>query len=267
MKKTIITLLAAGTCALGADLVAEWNDFSSLTSTVGEKSYTISTDSSYVSVTNGVLSVSNVSDYSEVPATATIDLSAAGLTMDNGITVSLTLSNLSLLGGGQANPAGIFGLATTNKPDFAFSAGYFTDKQKYSLAYNGSTSGVTTSELTAPLDEESNKILPTGDTPVIVTLTIKDTEVNYYINGDSIGASTIKTTDSDLTSDVITTLSFAGWVGSTRNGHCSAKYYDLAVYNGAMTAAEVKALTIPEPATATLSLLALAGLAARRRRK
>lgn len=35
----------------------------------------------------------------------------------------------------------------------------------------------------------------------------------------------------------------------------------------ALTASEVKALTVPEPATATLSLLALAGLAARRRRK
>ncbi|MBQ2813806.1 MAG: LamG domain-containing protein [Akkermansia sp.] len=47
----------------------------------------------------------------------------------------------------------------------------------------------------------------------------------------------------------------------------NAEIDNLLVYNRAFTAAEVKALTIPEPTTATLSLLALAGLAARRRRK
>ena len=46
----------------------------------------------------------------------------------------------------------------------------------------------------------------------------------------------------------------------------------VAIYNSALSADEAKAvgvnmLTIPEPTTATLSLLALAGLAARRRRK
>ncbi|MBR1998249.1 MAG: PEP-CTERM sorting domain-containing protein [Akkermansia sp.] len=40
----------------------------------------------------------------------------------------------------------------------------------------------------------------------------------------------------------------------------------MALYSGVLTNAQMTAL-IPEPATATLSLLALAGLAGRRRRR
>lgn len=262
-----MTILAAGTCAMGADLVAEWGDFSSITSTVGDKTYTLTTDSSYCSVTDGVLSVSNSGGNASV-ATATIDLSAAGLTMDNGITVSLTLGNLSILGGQTKNPAGIFGLATESQP-FGFLAAYFTDSTKYGLAYSGSAGNVAlpTGGLSKPVDANSNLVAPTGATPITITLTIKDSEVNYYVNGDSIGTSTLTTSTTDLTAETITTLSLGSWVGSTNNSRSSAKFYDLAVYSGAMTATEVKALTVPEPTTATLSLLALAGLAARRRRK
>ena len=42
---------------------------------------------------------------------------------------------------------------------------------------------------------------------------------------------------------------------------------NIGIWNRAMTSDEVAALIVPEPTTATLSLLALAGLAARRRRK
>ena len=267
MKKTIITLLVAGTCAMGADLVAEWDGFGTLTSTVGGKTYSLDKNASYCSVTNGVLSVSNATSGSSA-ATATVDLSAANLTMDNGITISLTLSNQAILAGQGKNPAGVFGLATEGS-DFSFLAAYYTDFSKYALAYNGSVNNVTlpTGGLTKPQDANENYILPTGDTPVTLTLTIKDTEVNYYVNGNSIGVSTFNTTGGDLTASKITTLSLGSWVGTTENSRSSAKFYDLAVYNGAMTATEVKALMVPEPTTATLSLLALAGLAARRRRR
>ena len=46
-----------------------------------------------------------------------------------------------------------------------------------------------------------------------------------------------------------------------------AEISNVTLWNKALTATEVKGLMIPEPTTATLSLLALAGLAARRRRK
>ena len=47
----------------------------------------------------------------------------------------------------------------------------------------------------------------------------------------------------------------------------AAEISNITVWNKALTATEVKGLVIPEPATATLSLLALCGLAARRRRR
>ena len=47
-----------------------------------------------------------------------------------------------------------------------------------------------------------------------------------------------------------------------------ASYGTIAITNRTLTTSkEIAGLAIPEPATATLSLLALAGLAARRRRK
>ena len=82
----------------------------------------------------------------------------------------------------------------------------------------------------------------------------------------------------------MTTLSPGGWCGRGIDGFqfgngfrgegtCDAIDGDAEIdnvlfYKRALTASEVKGLiNIPEPATATLSLLALAGLAARRRRK
>ena len=67
------------------------------------------------------------------------------------------------------------------------------------------------------------------------------------------------------------------WGGGETDRRVNADYDDVAIWNRALSNDEVKllasgatangALPIPEPTTATLSLLALAGLAARRRRK
>ena len=58
-----------------------------------------------------------------------------------------------------------------------------------------------------------------------------------------------------------------GREGNTYEIIGTAEIDNVLLYNRALTASEVKALTVPEPTTAALSLLALAGLAARRRRK
>ena len=57
----------------------------------------------------------------------------------------------------------------------------------------------------------------------------------------------------------------SAFYGYYKIDNCSIDNF--AVWNKALSAAEVSSLIVPEPATATLSLLALAGLAARRRRK
>lgn len=61
----------------------------------------------------------------------------------------------------------------------------------------------------------------------------------------------------------VNSLVLGNWGHSATNAKGKA---NIALYSGVLTKTEMQAL-IPEPTTATLSLLALAGLAARRRRK
>lgn len=55
--------------------------------------------------------------------------------------------------------------------------------------------------------------------------------------------------------------------GNKIQGSESVVFDNVTIWNRALSASEVSGLVVPEPTTATLSLLALAGLAARRRRK
>lgn len=57
-----------------------------------------------------------------------------------------------------------------------------------------------------------------------------------------------------------------GHYGNGANA-ASTNYDNILVYNRALSASEMKALIVPEPTTATLSLPALVGPAARRRHK
>ena len=57
-----------------------------------------------------------------------------------------------------------------------------------------------------------------------------------------------------------------GYFGNANNSS-TFDVDNVLIYNKALSAVEINAITVPEPTTATLSLLALAGLAMRRRRK
>lgn len=89
--------------------------------------------------------------------------------------------------------------------------------------------------------------------------------LTLYVDGNYVGKIEQWKNSDDVT-PILTGMQlgsyFSGWdeVGS-------AKIDNLTVWNRALSSNEVKALIVPEPTTATLSLLALAGLAARRRRK
>ena len=106
---------------------------------------------------------------------------------------------------------------------------------------------------------------------IVTTDTVNTQYVSLYVDGTYIDQLNM------------TTLSPGGWCGRTIDGFQfgaafrsagtttpmsgSAEIDNVLFYQRALTATEVKGLVIPEPTTATLSLLALAGLAARRRRK
>ena len=96
-------------------------------------------------------------------------------------------------------------------------------------------------------------------------------QASFYVNGDYVGAVTITSASTGNAGhgaaigascqDLVN-----GAVRDDFNGYLA----ELSIYNKTMTAAEIRStagLVVPEPATATLSLLALAGLAVRRRRK
>lgn len=93
------------------------------------------------------------------------------------------------------------------------------------------------------------------------TLTLDSTRFAAYLNGKLVASAT-----GNFDSYAYTKMAFGSWAGTSGYGRLSESIHSLAIYDGAMTAAEVSQL-VPEPATAALGLLAFAGLAARRRRK
>ena len=87
--------------------------------------------------------------------------------------------------------------------------------------------------------------------------------VDGVANSDSI---TFTYGEGVTASTALTGFQFGAAFGGSRASN-SVTIDNIGVWNRALSAAEVASLPIPEPTTATLSLLALAGLAARRRRK
>lgn len=89
-----------------------------------------------------------------------------------------------------------------------------------------------------------------------------------YLNGDKLGELTLKTADFAPNGG----KSYIGAGSANENqDNFAGQIADFKILSGALTQEQILAqanlTTVPEPATATLSLLALAGLATRRRRK
>lgn len=87
-------------------------------------------------------------------------------------------------------------------------------------------------------------------------------QITYYIGSEQVAQATLT---SQAIGDTAKHLTFATANGSYNA--TSATFDNIAMWNRALSASEVKTLTVPEPATAMLSLLVLAGLATRRSRK
>lgn len=102
-----------------------------------------------------------------------------------------------------------------------------------------------------------------------ITLTFSGNTLTAYVDGVANSDTVTFTYDDGVTpSTALTGFQFGAAFGGGRVSN-SVTVDNIAVWNRALSAAEVASLplTVPEPTTATLSLLALAGLAARRRRK
>jgi len=91
----------------------------------------------------------------------------------------------------------------------------------------------------------------------------------YYVNGDSVGTKTITGASKTPTNQGSAIgSSCQDLVNNAVRDDFNGFVADLSVINSALTQAEIKkaAGLIPEPTTALLSVLALCGLAVRRRR-
>ncbi|MGN0834544.1 MAG: LamG-like jellyroll fold domain-containing protein [Candidatus Spyradosoma sp.] len=250
----ITSLLAAGTAlANAATLIADWDDFSNLTSSVGDYTLTISGSTS---VSDGVLNVVGASGGS-----AKVDLSAANLTLVGGFSISLELSNVGNFDTGKGNPKNLFAVGCTETD---FLAGIGLDKSEWSakFAFNGSINNITTSTVSQNCSSLANNNVS------LVTVTLSSSGFVFYLNGESIATGTYTTTTYD--SSAISNLALGSWPGSSGNGLLNESVHSLSVYNGVLTAEEVRAL-IPEPSAfgllAGLGALALAGTRRRRAKK
>ncbi len=104
------------------------------------------------------------------------------------------------------------------------------------------------------------------DEPHVFTLTATGgTSIDFYIDGKKVTTGTYSFRGA-YANRQLQVLDFGSKGDDSRKR--AATFSDIAFYKGAYTPAELAASdAVPEPTTATLSLLALAGLAARRRRK
>lgn len=140
-------------------------------------------------------------------------------------------------------------------------------KDDTSGAYTLSTtlgSATLTTELGTDISWTTLTFVGTANTAGVTEDSKLTMDLDIYVDGKS----TTSLSDFGAWNFVVGDLNkvqFGYWGDSSKNTQLDID--NVLIYSRPLSADEVKALTVPEPTTATLSLLALAGLAARRRRK
>ncbi|MBQ7024529.1 MAG: PEP-CTERM sorting domain-containing protein [Akkermansia sp.] len=88
--------------------------------------------------------------------------------------------------------------------------------------------------------------------------------LTLYYNGVEVATGTLGA--ANCTAQPLDTFALGGRNRETSNA-TDFSFTNVQLYSGVLSATQISQLSVPEPTTATLSLLALAGLAARRRRR
>lgn len=250
MKKTIVTLLALGSVSMGATIAdidttetalkAYWNFDTSSDPVLGS-------GWSELPVWNaegyGVSTANNKHPYTK----------GAGLKANTGFTVSFDIND--------AQNGTLLSMTTGGMDQAWRSLSITLNNNVVSAQFHGNTSTAVTETLTATqLADEWTTLTLVGSTPTGTNTVVLD----FYVNGDYIGTSSTANA-ANFVGETIKNMQF-GYFG-TSSKSAPTNIDNILIYNKALTADEVKALIVPEPTTATLSLLALAGLVARRRRR
>ncbi len=281
MKKTLITLAALTAASVAnATLLGEWNFENELGQNgqaYGEPTYTESVNACDLNVPGSSYMVSTDmgTGIAVTGKTSYVKLVGDGAYCDAmKLTKSFTLSSYVNFSAGFSDIAAIFGTGSNSSAGLAVGikasgSGYTFDllnKSKWHGSDNNSDAISHMDTITAL----------TADTWHHVALSYSyDAEAGtgtatWYLNGSVAATQSITNTSMSETNTAGSAIGNTS-VDTFSDFDGSLKLDKVQLFDTALTQAEIVTaaglMTIPEPTTATLSLLALAGLAARRRRK
>ena len=260
MKKTLITLLALAGVAAAAD---------SITTLASVSDYTISS-SSFVSFSDensdwyAFNNQINAATGFTLQITLTDWAPANGplFYLSTGTTATTALYDTSLVSVGySANGNGISGNNTGWYGAALFSG---TGTMKTDTQSGGA---VTYAYTSMERDELPSHAKSSSLDATLFITSNGGTVTLYEVDNDSVLTKICSTTN--LSEGVANSIVFAEWAraNGSHTTNDNRATIGITAYKGALTETQMTSLIVPEPTTATLSLLALAGLAARRRRK
>ena len=261
MKKTLMTLLALSGAAM-ADGELLWTlDFGTSADATRGYKVTAAQGHTYNPTVNLGSSAINENDVTTNTNTSVQIDGATGVKLADEFScvVQLTLPDVTIAGNFQSNWPIIFSLGESNGE-----CAKVTIYRGLSNHLKVDRDGYTFSNET-----ESQTSATEGTHTLILTMTGESGQVGtmrMYWDGVLAEQLTVDAAHRDASS-VIDDLSLGGRLNGTQH-RMAASFDSIQMYSGVLSSGQIESLSlIPEPTTATLSLLALAGLAARRRRK
>ena len=252
MKKTLIALMALAGVATGATTTTEWSFDNTLSSTGGVEATgtwvagqngnaaaTYGTDTTY-----GTYLILDNAGYVKVSNTywSTGDGKLQLGSADTSFTISAVVSFDAIPAAGTQ----VFILGTSNNHDEGFA-----------FTLDGGKLGITAKSVAHHTLSSMDALSANTWYTLSVTYDASTNEADFSVNGTSVGTYTVPADAGFDPAEANTGLAIGSASTGQTQGLWSGKIASLSITTTA---------PIPEPTTATLSLLALAGLAARRRR-